>query len=91
LIEIILFLIISFTIIGIWGGTFQMRYILLAEPFLIILLSLVSFEKYKLTRVLFFIFLAHNLILFIFNTVLLNFPENFSLFELWRISQLGNL
>jgi hypothetical protein len=91
LFEIIIFLLLSFSVIGSLGGTFQMRYILLAEPFLIVLLSLINFEKYKLTKILFFIFIIHNILLFIINTVLLNFPENFSLIELLRISSLGKL
>lgn len=91
LIEIIIFILLSFTLIGVWGGTFQMRYILLAEPFLIILLSLINFEKYKLTRILFFIFLVHNFFVFLFNVVILNTPENFSLFEISRFLFLQKL
>lgn len=91
LIEIIIFLFLSLTLIGVMGGTFQMRYILLAEPFLIILLSIINFEKYKLARILFIIFVFHNIFLFMINTMLLNFPENFSIFELLRISSLRSL
>lgn len=91
LIEIIIFLLLCFTLIGVVGGTFQMRYILLAEPFLIILLSIINFEKYKLARILFIIFIVQNIFLFMINTMLLNLPENFSIFELLRISSLRGL
>lgn len=89
--EIILFILMVFTIIGILGGTYQTRYILLAEPFLIILVSLVNFEKNKFARLLFIIFLVHNLFIFFFNAVLLNSPEAFSLFELSRFFSLHKM
>jgi len=75
----------TFTVLAFFGSTFQMRFILLAEPFLIILLTFVNFEDFKLTRILFFVFLIQNVLLFIFNTILLKSPEMFSLLELMKI------
>lgn len=86
-IEIIFLVLLTFTVLAFFGSTYQMRFILLAEPFLIILLTLINFEDFKWARFLFFVFLVQNVLLFIFNTILLKSPEIFSLFELLKIVQ----
>jgi 4-amino-4-deoxy-L-arabinose transferase-like glycosyltransferase len=55
------------TLYGIQGGTYQMRYMLLAEPILIILLALIPFEK-NYTLWCFFWFIAlYNIFLVLYN------------------------
>ncbi len=67
LIGIITFVITFLTVYGIQGGTYQMRYMVLAEPFLIILLSLIPFEKNETLRSLFVLCVLYNLFLVFYN------------------------
>jgi hypothetical protein len=58
---------IAVTYFGITGSTFQMRYILFATPFLIVLLSIIPFEKIRLAWILFWIFVLCNFTLTYYN------------------------
>ena len=81
LISIVLAVFIALTLYGARGGTYQMRYILSAEPFLIILLSLITFEKYKSVHYLFYVFVINNLFLVLYN---LGNAELLSFFEMMK-------
>jgi len=80
LLSIILTIFIAFTIFGISGGTYQMRFILIAEPFLIILLSLIPFEEFTILWNLFWVFAIYNFLLVLYN-VIHNNPELYSFFD----------
>lgn len=79
LITVILVLLLALTYMGIRGVSYQMRYILPAEPFLIILLSLIPFEKNKALQQISFLFIFYNLLLILYN---FGKAEIYSFFEM---------
>jgi len=81
LISIILVVLTSLTLYGILGGTYQMRYILLSEPFLIILLSLIPFENISFLWNYFGFFSLYNFLLVLYNAGYGN-AELYSFFEM---------
>lgn len=81
LLSIILTVLTSLTLYGVLGGTYQMRYILLSEPFLIILLSLIPFEEIRVLWNYFWFFSLYNLLLVIYNTGYGN-SDLYSFFEM---------
>lgn len=81
LLSIIITILTVLTIFGIAGGTYQMRYILLAEPFFIILLTLIPFSKIHFLYSLSGIFILHNLLLGFINLSVRS-PELYNFFEI---------
>lgn len=79
LLSSVLIVLVALTVYGMRGGSYQMRYIILSEPFFVILFSLLPWEKYKILRWVVIAFVIHNLLLFFLN---LNRPELFSLGEM---------
>ena len=70
---------LALTYFGIRGVSYQMRYILPAEPFFIMLLALIPFEKYEWMRYFLYAAIIYNVL-----TILYNFgkAEVFSFFEM---------
>lgn len=80
-IVIILIILLAFTIYGLTGGTYQMRFILMVEPFLIMTLALSKLDwKRYLPLIILFIF--HNFFLYFINAVIYQNAELFSFLEL---------
>jgi hypothetical protein len=66
LLAVIAMVFILLTIFGLQGGTYQMRYVLMAEPFIIILISLFLENNINLFSII-ILLIIHNLLLVFYN------------------------
>lgn len=82
----ILYSLMLFSIFTFLGGGFQTRYIVFIEPF-IILFACLLIERSKNGQLPFlFVFLVHNMILVMMNTVFFNSAELFPFIEMLKMS-----
>lgn len=83
IIVICTFLLFFFTLYGLAGGSYQLRYILMLEPFLIILLSFVSLQKTSFAPAFILLVIVHNLLIVFTNSIINRHAELFSFLELF--------
>jgi len=82
---IILYSLVFFSFFGLLQSGFQTRYIVFIEPFFIILASLFVEKSEKKDLPLLFLFLIHNIVLVVINTVIMNSAELFPFIEMLRM------
>ena len=78
----ILYSFLLFSVLALLGGGFQTRYVVFAEPFIILLMCMLIEKTRKKEYPFLFVFLIHNVVLVLMNTVFFNSAELFPFIEM---------